>query len=195
MCCEKYKDIALLYLYNELEEQIGKEFLEHLSSCQKCQQELALLKKTQEAVHSIPLDDVDPSLIEDILEQAQSSGCWLEKLKSLLAHARQMIHPMPRIAWIGTAVVSVIFLLLFWYISPFESGTRINKTHVLQWNASLDEEFDAIEKEITLLMADGDHLYGNDPDAELFENSIKVRLQEIENDILSLLQQTDEQTF
>jgi|GEM_PF-5358619 len=195
MFCEKYKNTALLYLYDELEQDVEKDFLKHLSTCEKCRQELASLKTTQEAVRSIPLDDVESSRIESILNKAQAGASASEKLKSLMNHARQVINPMPRIAWIGTAALAVIFLLFFWHISPFESEPTMNQKRLLQWDANLNETIDSLEDEMSLLMDNGDALVRETIDKELFENKTEHRLDHVRDEILSLYKEINKNSF
>ena len=135
MECNKFLEYGMLYLYDELDPLERSKFEAHLHKCKDCYTRLSEIKETIELYNSLPEEVLSPSVLTNILEQAQT-----KKSRVLMTKIFRNL-PRPILAGIG---VIVIFVTIGYF--AFQS-----QTYHLEWENNMDEELQTIGEKICSL--------------------------------------------
>ncbi|MDZ7721844.1 MAG: zf-HC2 domain-containing protein [candidate division KSB1 bacterium] len=184
MLCEKYKDTAVLYLYNELDTETNRDFKTHLKRCAQCRKAVKELQSAAQLVDQLPEESVDADVIQNILQHNVRIS-WtrnvINKLKQWWTAATDL-----RLPWAVAVAAATAFLIIsLWTMTSTKPELS---RELLAWDAGIEDNLDHIELKISELYSDQDYAIYSD-------QSIESKIDLIESNMRSLTQDLETMTF
>jgi len=163
MFCEKYKNIGILYLYDELNEKTASQFEAHMQSCLSCREELFILTSTVKLVHRLPVETVSHELLDKVLKESKQRH--FNPVSDIFSNLfNPLLWPRRRFVLTAFAVAMLIFLGLS-ILQRSNQDLLVSDENLLAWNYSIEEKLIDIEANLTTLLTD-------DKDEMMFKTEI-----------------------
>jgi hypothetical protein len=190
MSCNEYKNEILLYVYNELPDNLSlkdesapgeKVNLEkHTLSCSKCSMELQNMKYFRNIYHEIEPEQPDFNIVSNVLYLSKKKMEVKKEHRLLdIIYIFRTIFRKPVVAY-GFAVI----ILLIVGISIYSKVNYSNYAEVYEWNDNYEERVNYIDEDINFIKS-GFNQSINYVQLNLEDetNSINQSIQELSEDI------------
>ena len=194
MFCEKYKDIGILYLYDELSDTAASQFEAHMHSCSSCREELALLKSTAKLVHRLPVETVSQELLDKVLKESKQRH--FNPVSNIISNLfNPLLWPRRRFVLTAFATATLIFLGLS-IVQRTNRDLPVSDENLLAWNYSIEEKLIDIEANLTTLLTDekDEMMFEteiDDSERDALESSPDERLEYLEKELERLTEEYD----
>ncbi|MBN2090582.1 zf-HC2 domain-containing protein [candidate division KSB1 bacterium] len=196
MFCEKYADLGILYLYDELEDNEKQSFEKHLADCRHCQAELTHLQESKTLTELLPSDDIDPNFYRELVMLPESSYDLRAKYRQIFADFFESIF-LTRRRFVFLPAVAILFCFMLVYL--FKPSASNQSEMLYAWDSGWEESFDRLEQKIARFKSDYSSTQtdfsGETSDYSADKVDSDNRLEQIEADIQSLSNELNHSNF
>ena len=150
MFCNNFKNMGILFLYNELNKAEKQLFQEHLTYCDNCRSELKVLKETVKIYQTLPDEEISPLILQDIKDsfKIRNKYPFSQKFRKLLQYLTPNFEPRWRLSLVPAGIIILILALFMVENVNIHQHNQIDQNLIMAWNTEIDDSLQVINEDV-----------------------------------------------